>query len=252
MKSPLRDRIEFCSGGALKRLIPEESKVSTFLLYGAAMELSLARSGRVVVAHTNKYPVYEFWRYLKEDAAGVTAAANEFYPQIDGEMFYFLQQSWATVGTQCIRSALFFLLNRCSEKGTASMGKIDKSRFNPVALSYLRNFDGENFYPLWDDLENPLDALNSQPGMDYIVIPAGRFNFNLFDYGKSRGYDMSVFNHRELHKRVKEIDTKTLIVYKKHSQLFSMYNDCNIHMVDKYGRFTNKREGAEEMIIANF
>jgi hypothetical protein len=252
MKSPLKDIIEFKSSAALKRIIPTGSTVSTLLLYGATMELSLARNDCTVVAHTNKYPVYEFWKYSKEDSTSIAAAVQEFYPQIDTEQFYYLQQSWAQVGNPLTRSAFFFILNRCSSRGSASIGKIDKNNFGSLALGYLRNFKGDNFYPLWDEIENPLEALEGKTESDYWVIPAGKFSFNLFEEGKSRGSDTTSFNHRELRERIVNMKIKALVVYKSHPSVFKLYRNCNLHMVNSYGKPTSQKDKCEEIIVANF
>tara|TARA_R100000315_G_scaffold23324_1_gene8676 strand:+ start:963 stop:1721 length:759 start_codon:yes stop_codon:yes gene_type:complete len=252
MKSPLKDTVEFKSAAALRRMIPASSTVSTLLLYGATMELSLARAGSKVVSHTNKYPVYEFWKCLKEDSISVAAAAQEFHPQIDSELFYFLQQSWAQMGNPFMRSALFFLLNRCSNLGSASAGKIDRGAFNSLALGHLRNFKEDNFYPLWDQTDEPLSVLDSNSQSDYWMIPAGKFSFNLFEQGKSKGCDMTTFNHRELNKRASESGEKLVIVYKTHPHLYKLYKEFNIKMVDMRGRITTDHKECVEMIIANF
>ena len=63
---------------------------------------------------------------------------------------------------------------------------------------------------------------------------------------------MASINHRDLHARVQSMDKKMIIVYQKHPQLFQMYADYDIHMIDKYGRPTSNRDNCEELIIVNF
>tara|TARA_B100000700_G_scaffold303028_1_gene374073 strand:- start:1185 stop:1943 length:759 start_codon:yes stop_codon:yes gene_type:complete len=252
MKSPLRVAHQFKGTSVVKKLIPPESDVSSFLLYDGTMELALAAAGRRVVAHTNKYRVFEFWKALKENNQAVAAAAEEFYPKIDTELFYFLQDNWSAVGNERTRAALFFILNRCSDSNQVSAGVLDKTQFNPISLSYIKNFDGNNFFPLWDNAENCLEGLHNARGADYLLIPAGRFSFNLFEYGKSRGAEDASFNHRELESRIQTLNKRVVIVYKYHARLFKMYEKYNIRMVDKYGREVKKRDVAEELVIANF
>ena len=252
MKSPIRSPLESKSLRIIKELVPVETTLSSFLLYSGDIELSLARAGRTVVAHTNKQAIYEFWAALKKDKEKVAAAVEDFYPQIDSILFHYLQESWAQFGDAYIRAAFFFILNRCSEYGEVSTGKIDKSYFNPIALNYLKNFEGTNFYPLWDKEENALAALSTAKQTDFTLLPIGKFSFNLFEYGKSRGYETTSVNHRELCERVHQADRKMIVIYKKHPQLFRMYRDYNIHMIDKRGRPTNKEDKCEEIIIVNF
>ena len=252
MKSPLKDVLEYCAAPALKRIIPEDSVVDSYMLYAGTLELPLARSGRKIIAHTTKYPVYEFWKIAKEEPLAVSAAVKEFYPKIDSQLFYFLQQSWAEMGDPLARAAFFFLLNRCSAAGCASSGKIDKEEFSVPALNYLRNFKGENFYPQWDAVEDPVETLEQATEGNYFIIPAGRFNYNLFDYGKNRGHDMTLLNHQRLYEKMKSIDKKGAVVYKNSSKVEELYSSFNLRFVDERGRFTDKRKDAKEIIIVNF
>ena len=252
MKSPIRSPLQSKSLRSLKSLIPIGSNVTSFMLYGGDIELGLAQSGRRVHAYTNKHVIYEFWATLKEDKEKILSAVDEFYPQIDSVLFHYLQESWPQFGDCYIRSAFFFMLNRCSERGEISTGKINKNHFNPVALNYLKNFQGMNFYPRWDKKENPLDMLSQLPNADCTVFPMGEFNYNLFEYGKSRGYEMTSVNHRELCERVGELNMKIIIVYPKHPQLFKMYGNYNIQMIDKNGRQTDAKDKCQELVIANF
>jgi len=252
MKSPIRSPLQSKSLRTLKVLIPEGSKVSSFMLYAGDLELALADSDRVVTAHTPKQVIYEFWSALKKDKERVVSAVDEFYPQLDSLLFHYLQESWPQIGDPYMRAAFFFILNRCSEAGEISTGRLSPKRFNPVSVAYLKNFKGVNFYPRWDKEENPLSALPTAKDADFVLFPVGKFNFNLFEYGKSRGHEMISLNHRELHERMRKTDNKMILIYKPHPQLWRMYAGYNIHMIDKYGRTASNRDNCEELIIANF
>lgn len=252
MRSPIRSPIEYKSAHHLKQLIEPRSRVSSFFLYSGDIELALAATDRELIAHTTKYPIYEFWAALKDNKERIVAAVEDFYPRIDPLLFNYLQEAWPQLGDPYTRSAFFFILNRCSQHGDVSMGNFDRKRFNPVSLNYLRRFKGEYFYPVLDKEENALDALSTAKTADYLLMPVGKFTHNLFEYGKSRGYEMTSINHRELRARTKEIDKKWILIYKKHTQLFRMYKDNTIYMIDQYGRVTDNKDKCEEMIIANF
>ena len=45
---------------------------------------------------------------------------------------------------------------------------------------------------------------------------------------------------------------KCVITYFKHSQLFKIYKDYNMTMIDQYGRETDDKKKCTEVIIANF
>jgi hypothetical protein len=252
MKSPLKSNIQFKSIGELKKIIRPGSTVSSFFLYSGDVEIALASVNRTVVAHTNKYAVYEFWATLMKGASTLYEAVNYIYPTISGPEFYLLQENWTGYKDSVIRSVLFFILNRCSDSGMVSCGKIDRNNFNPIALSYLRNFELDNFYPFLDKSDEPLSAIDTAKETDYILLPVGKYSLNLFEYGKSKGPDTTTINHRALHKKLKTVDKKWILLYKKHGALFSLYSEYNIKMIDKYGRLTGNKDKCEEIIIANF
>ena len=252
MKSPLKSNVQYKSLGELKKLIPPGSTVSSFFLYSGAIELALAAGNRTIVAHTNRYPVYEFWISLLENSQEVHAASKELFPPLSIPELYLLQEHWTKQKGRTIRSAYFFILNRCSNSGLVSCGKIDRTKFNPIALSHLKNFKADNFYPFLDKCEDPIEALQTAKRTDYILLPAGKYNFNLFEYGKSRGPETTLVNHKKLHETLKNTDKRWILLYKNHPILFRMYNDYNIIMVDKYGRKVKNRNNCAELLIANF
>ena len=252
MKSPLKPNIRYKSTWELKKLIPPKSTVSSFFLYSGNVELALAAGNRTIIAHTNKYPVFEFWASLAQNSESIYVASKEIFPDFSTSELYILQESWISQKSRIARSAFFFILNRCSDNGLVSCGKIDRNNFNPTALSHLKNFKADNFYPFLDKCEDPIEALTTAKSTDYILLPAGNYNFNLFEYGKSRGPDMALIDHRKLHETLKTIDKKWLLLYKSHPILFKMYDDYNIVMVDKYGRKVNNKNNCAELIVANF
>ena len=68
MLSPLKENItNFKSTHVIKELIPTGAVVDSYLLFSGEIELNLAQSDRFVVAHTNKYVIYEFWKSTMEE-----------------------------------------------------------------------------------------------------------------------------------------------------------------------------------------
>jgi hypothetical protein len=238
----------------LKKIINPDSTVSSFFLYSGDIEMALASVGRTIVAHTNKYAVYEFWAVLTKDASALYEAVKHIYPTISDPEFYPLQENWTSYKNPILRSALFFILNRCSDSGMVSSGKIDRSGFNPMAMSYLGGFNPRNFCPLLDKSEDPIAALDivKKTRTDYMLLPVGKYSRNLFEYGKNQGADTISIDHHSLHDKLKAIDKKWILLYKKHSALFDLYSEYNIRMIDKYGRPTDSRDVCVEIIVANF
>lgn len=139
MKSPLRvPSREFKCLSLLKKLIPLESVVHSFLMFDGGLELALSHDGRYVVGHTNKYVIHEFWRCVQADPDRIATVAEYFQPIEDENVFYLLQENWPKYHDPYIRAALFLLLNRYSENGQISYGKFTPERYRPTDLVSLK------------------------------------------------------------------------------------------------------------------
>jgi hypothetical protein len=252
MRVPLKSNIAFKSAHELKKLIPASSTVSSFFLYDGQLESSLAATNRQVVAHTNRYAIYEFWMHLLSDRHVLADAAAHLFPTIDDTQYYLLQEDWTTYKDPLMRAALFFILNRSSEAGLVSCGELRRENFNPAAFALLKSYEISNLYPKYDKDENVLSTIAQVPPSDYLLLPVGKYNLNLFDYGKGRGPEITHIHHRKLYQMVNEMERKVILLYKKHPTLFTIYNNYNIRMIDTHGRLTSDKEACEEMIIANF
>ena len=254
MKSPIRESTNnFKALSVLKTLIPKGDVVDSFLLFSGEMELSLAESGRFVIAHTNKYVIYEFWKCAMENPARIAELSESLYPIGDEKAFHLFQENWPKYQDHYTRSALFFLLNRCSESGWISAGKFDDKNFNPLALSHLKKFSPKNFFLTMDNADTLNEAIaNSSTKGDYLLLPVGKFDYNFFEHGKSKGYEMTTVLHEELFKHLSEIDKKWISIYKHHPRLYILYKDYNTIMIDKYGKRTEDKDICEEVIFANF
>ena len=147
MKSPIKESLNnFKCSAFLKTLIPRGSIVNSFLFFDGGVEFNLTESDRFVVAHTTKYVIYEFWKCAMENPARIAELSESLYPIGDEKAFHLFQENWPKYQDHYTRSALFFLLNRCSESGWISAGKFDDKNFNPLALSHLKKFSPKNFF----------------------------------------------------------------------------------------------------------
>jgi len=260
MKSPIRDGLNFKCLGEVKKLVPEKSIVSSFLFYSGAIELNLASSGRFIVAHTNRPFVYEFWHHAMENPSRVATQSEFFFDNLLSEdplfsiekMFTILQETWFKKRDPHARVAYFFLLNRCSEGGLISSGKLDKTHFNPASLSHLKNFKVKNFYIKFDKEEDFLETLEEEDGSEYLLFPVGSCSHNFFERGKNKGFETTMVHHEGLSEILKQRNKKWVALYKSHKRVFDLYKDYHIIMVDKYGRKTSKKDKCEDIVIANF
>jgi len=239
----------------LKKIIPEEADVATMLFFGGNVEFNLAEANRNVLAHTTRYVIYEFWQHMREDCARIAEMVQFMYARAekDKKLFAIFQKEWLDYKDPYMRAAMFFMLNRCSTTGYLSSGEFEPEGVNALSLSYLKSFSPINFNIAWSPIEDFVESLQEQKIRgDYVLIPAGPFNYNFFEEGKNKGIEETTIQHKELNSRFKTFDKKSIILYKHHPALLKMYKDFNIRMIDKNGRPTRHTEFCEDLIIANF
>jgi hypothetical protein len=253
MRSPLKE----LNGGSkvlltLKSLIPAGAIINSFGFFDGAVELDLASNERFIIAHTNKYVIYEFWRTLFEDPRTIAKLAENLYPVKDNAIFNIFQENWPKYKDPFIRSALFFLLNRCSDNGMLSTGQMTNDNFNKLALVTLKNFSPRNLHLVFDTEKSLSASLSSITADQWILLPSLNFSFNLLEHGKIRAFETTPINHRQLKQTVATLDNKVTLVYRHHPQVFKLYKDYNITMIDKYGQETQTQDKCREIIVANF
>lgn len=256
MKSPLKDLTrDFNCLNLLKQKMPAGSVIHSYLFYGGELEFGLSSDQRFVCAHTTKYVIYEFWNcVLKNPRHIYEIISAEAFSFENENMFAILQEQWPYYKDPYVRSALFFLLNRYSDEGLISTGKMEKNSLNPLCLATLRSFKAPNFHLQHDSESDTLANIKVATNADYILLPVGSFNYNLFDHGKNQGFEMENINHKELHAVLTTTlqDRKWALIYHYHPQVANLYQDYDLTLIDKHGRHTNSADNAKEIIIANF
>lgn len=256
MKTPLKDHTKKTAATTyIKSLLKEKSTLDTYCLYAGSCELSIAADQHCVNSFTNSYVVYEFWRCLTEDPQEIyqIISCDDFTFE-SSEYFKVFQEKWFTYENKYLRSALFFLLNRCSEDGLVSSGDLKQENYNILAMKNVQNFKKpENFSVNY--LKNPGQELTNfidlQTESDFIYVPVGQFTYNLFEDGKSYGPEETRINNRSL-KNILGADKKIILHYNYHKALQNFYKKFNLTLIDKYGKVASDTENAQEVIVANF
>ena len=253
MRTPIKDlRYVTKSLSALKKIIPPESRVETFLLFSGNIEINLAEADRRVTAHTTKLVIYDFWKSMTEAPEIIAEIAEHIYPFEDEKLFNVFQEKYHKSKDPYVRAALFFLLNRCSSDGMISHGKLESKNYNPVALSHIKRFNPINFNVEYDDCDDFMETIRHTEDADYIFLPVGKFGYNFLEEGINRGPEETSVYHKDLKEVVGATTIRTIINYQYHPEVLKLYKDYDIMMLDKYGRQTSEEETAEELIIANF
>ena len=134
----------------------------------------------------------------------------------------------------------------------ASSGETDPDNFNAVHLSKLYNFSFDNFHVVFDEDEDFLKAARKVDEEECLLFNVGKYSLNIFEEGKSAGPDETTVIHKDLQKFFLQTKSKCVIVYEKHADIFKLYKDHSMIMIDKWGRRVNDREKCQEIIIANF
>tara|TARA_Y100000310_G_C20637852_1_gene792194 strand:+ start:1135 stop:1902 length:768 start_codon:yes stop_codon:yes gene_type:complete len=255
MKSPLQDKVRASKAlRCLKEKIPQGSIVQSYLFFAGNIELGLSQANRFIIGHTNRPVVYEFWKCAEDDPRRISQIARSFLPIDDSEAFQLFQQTWTSCSDPYIRSALLFLLNRSTESGTVSSGKLMLNSFNPLAFSYLENLKLDNFHIILDEGEGYPELTRNfyTDEAEILLVPACVFKRGLSGRGKLRGPEETIIDHRKMQKTLQETEQKWVILYKKYPEILELYADHNIIMIDAYGRETKNQKRCEELVIANF
>lgn len=253
MKSPLKE-VEGGSKALLtvKELIPPGVIVNSFGFFDGSMEVDLAFNKRFVIAHTAKYVIYEFWHTVLENPLTVAQIAQSLFPIGQKAIFNILQENWPKYKDPHLRSAIFFLLNRCSDNGLVSSGQMTNENFNALALMTLKNFKIDNFHLKFDEEAALYTDLLNIPEEEYVVFSSLNFTFNLLEHGKIRTFETTLVNHQKLKKTLDQMKNNTLLIYRHHPRLLEFYKDYKIMMIDKYGQQTTNDKKCREVIVANF
>tara|TARA_B100000085_G_C18558787_1_gene518705 strand:+ start:1447 stop:2211 length:765 start_codon:yes stop_codon:yes gene_type:complete len=254
MKSPLKiPSKQFKALSVLKSIVPKNSYVHSFLFFNGDIELSLAIDDRFVVAHTNCYVIYEFWKCLEIDPARVANVVEHFSPIESKNIFHLLQDNWYKYADPFVRSGLFFLLNRYSDDGYISRGELSDEKFNPLATVSLQKMNFSNLFFKFDEDENFLTGIKQiNDNCDYIFMPVGEFSLNFFEDGKSLGQEDTKVIHRKIKEEMARKENKIILLYRYTKAVKKFYRDYKKLYIDKWGKQTTNEEKASEVLIVNF
>ena len=143
-------------------------------------------------------------------------------------------------------------MNRCSSTGLISSGELDQTRLTATAMAKLKIFKVPESFHLNLSPMSLEEQINKADSQSYNLIPAGHFNYNLFEAGKNVAIEETSINHRQLINLCKNKENKLVITYDYNEKILSAFRKNRIVLVDKYGRKTEHKERAEEIIVANF
>ena len=255
MRSPLKNLDNHKNTlSYLKKIIPQRSVLDSFLFFDGYLEFNLCENNIFINAHTNRFVIYEFWLCMMNDGHTISELikSDQIQRIKDKEAFHILQESWAKYRDPYIRSAFFFMLNRCSERGLISSGGFDVKRLNPVSINHLKNFHANNFHLSYDTNETLISSIEKASNSNLLLMPMGKFSLNLFEHGKSLGLEQTLVHHKKLNLLLSRLNKRWILLYKNHPGVYSLYKNNKLVMIDEYGNITNDKSACEDIVVTNF
>ena len=251
MRSPIKNSKKQTNAlSAIKELIPKGSVVESHLFYDGSLEFNLAEADRFLISSTDKYVVYEFWMCALENPKKIAQMAEYLFPSLGEQTFDILQKDWARYKDPYVRSAFFYLLNRCSALGMITHGEFDTKNYSPFGLSDLRQFAPKNFHLSSTQNQKLEESVGSIEDSTLTLIHAGKFSFNLFQHGATESLEETKFNHDKLLKSLSTSDKPSVVIYDFHPRLKTYKNKFNRIYLDESGRHTTE-DNAKEIILHN-
>jgi len=245
MRSPIKNlKKKTNSISKVKEIIPKGSVVQTYPFYDGAIEFSLCESDRYVIGTTKSPVVHEFWTYAMRDPKKVSLIADKIYPNLNENTFDLLRKNWHSYRDPYVRTALFFLLNRCSSLGMITHGELDMTSYNPISINELRTFKIENFHVNFLPEDKEYSTLNNA---EYNLFSPSNYYFDLLNTEQVVGLEESPFRHTEFLKNFK--DKPSVFIYQMHPGLLKIKYYSKMFL-DQYGRET-KEGSAKEVILYN-
>ena len=253
MKSPLAPLVDFSAAiPTLKKMIPRASEISSYLFFDGHLEFNLSQDNRFVHAYTNKFLIHDFWKCVSDDPYKIVDIVEGLYPFEDEIMYNDFQNRALSLEDPFVQAAVVFMLNHCSDSPYLSRGVHIKENFNPIALAAFRAVKTNRIHVQLREGKNLIDTLKEQTRVFCSIVPAGHFNYNFFEEGKSRGLTETTVDHGELQQYIEKSENRWIVLYKFHPRLKKIYKHFNIHMLDHLGRPTTDEQSCEDLVIANF
>jgi len=245
MRSPIKNlKNSTNSLAVLRELIPKGSVVESYPFYDGNVEFTLSQSDRFLIGTTDSPVVFEFWKFAMDDPRRVSLIADKLFSIVEENTFDILRKKWFTYKDPYTRSALFFLLNRCSEIGMISHGDMNTKNYNPLAINALRTFEISNFHLNFLKEKTIFDQTSGEIN---LFIP-GNYCYDVLSTMPPIGIEESHFKHvKTLKHFTKE---KSIFVYQFHKALLNNRNYDKI-LIDQYGKRTNDHASAKEIILHN-
>ena len=254
MRSPLKDPHNFRCAPALSEILPAECTVKSFAFLSGQMEFALMGEGRKFTFLTNKIAIYDFWKHAFDNPYVVARHAAAMHENTTSACIDTYRKDLLTYREPHMRAAIFYLLNRYSDRGNIFSGTFNMGNYSPLSTRYLKNLKSHDyelelfFYPE-NYVEEGFKYLKDE---DLVLLPIGPYKPSLLITGVSEAYDEYAINTNVLDNALEELSQPFAICYHYDSRIPQRYKKYNIAYTTKHGNLTRNERTAHEAIITNF
>ena len=161
-----------------------------------------------------------------------------------------LQENWPKYSDPFVRAGLFVLLNRYSDTGLVSSGEMSAENYSPtVTVNLKKAIPPQNLFLMLDqdtDFLNALDKIDTR--CDYLILPLGDYKMSLLLQSDKVTHEDTVIDHERIFDFFSNTKNKTYLIYNYSTTVEKKYSGYRQYIVDKWGRLTESKTFAKEMI----
>jgi len=240
LKNPLRypDDKSKAINIVLKHVPHNVRRIVSPFFAGGGLEISLVNEGYRVLGSTGYKNLYEFWTCLLDNPIRLSEVGQHFYPIEDENVFYLMQEKINDHDDIFTRAALFFVINRCTEHGTVSTGRLMKGhpKFNEYGLQTLKTFSTNKLRISHSSYSDTINKTNS-----FILCCAPKYspmyllgNVNLAIPEKPK------IDHKHLYELL-HTKKQWILLTEYHEDLAEIYKKYNLVYLNESFDRTNKQ-----------
>jgi len=253
LKTPLRCPNRFVSSEFIKDRIPADCKIHSFALSAGTIEFGLIEKGYDITMYSNLYYVWEFWKCLNTDPYKLLHNIQYYHKILNADDLAFYKNNWThKFESPFQRASLFYLFNRYSKDGDFTSSELSKHNFSPLNIRTLKDFikNSTGIDLKLDRSPDFTDSIKLLPPEDILIIPIGRCKNTFLKPRSSTSPNKYFFNHKKLKEYIDSREQKILLIYKYNDYVDKMYDE-RIY-INKFGKVTDNRANAEDMLVMNF
>lgn len=223
---------------------PNENILVSPFFGGGSFELNMAVKGYTIYGNDLFYPLYIFWKTVKQKPIEVLTLICSHMP-VDKNLFHELRSKILESKNDVEIAAYYYIINRCSFSGSTFCGgfstQASTGRLNESSLQTLKNVDLTNIHISNDDC---LEFIKKHP--ETLIYADPPYYISTYIYGRD-GDLHKQFDHESFATEIKK-HTKWILSYNDCEYIRNLYSDCRIYKESwSYGMNSTKK--SSEIVI---